>query len=215
MNGRNRLVFAVGIAVGVLGSSAMHAFDVLGTGTGALLGNDLTDIGDDGNEALYAPPADLGGFDATFFSSDEPGFGGGEFAFNVFDNMLGPQGDKWCCGTVAPQIVGAEFEDSFRLTHFTVSSANDAAQRDPRSWLIQGSNDGLCWTTIFSQSNPAAALWTQRLEVIRFDEGIDFEEQTEGYSMFRMVTLQTGQPTGTFFQLGEIAFFGQVAAPPD
>jgi hypothetical protein len=55
-------------------------------GTESLLGNDLTDLGDDGDETAYSPP-DLAGFDADFFSSDEPGFGGGEFAFNVFDNV--------------------------------------------------------------------------------------------------------------------------------
>ena len=68
----------------------VYAGEVLGTGTGSLLGGDLTDPEDDGN-----PEADEG-YNATFTSSEEPGFGGGEFAFNVFDNQLGGGNAKWC-----------------------------------------------------------------------------------------------------------------------
>lgn len=188
------------------------AYTVLGTGTASLLGNDLTDVGDDGVESNYNPPADLGGFDATFFSSDEPGFGGGEFAFNVFDNLLGPGNDKWCCGTSFPQIVGADFGGArYLLTHFTISSANDVPGRDPRVWSIEGSNDGVSWTPIFTQNDPAAALWSERLQVIRFDAGDDFTMPTIGFSMFRMNTTATGQTSETFFQVGEIEFFGDPA----
>lgn len=68
----------------------VYAEEVLGTGTGSLIGGDLTDPEDDGQ-----PDADEG-YNATFTSSEEPGFGGGEFAFNVFDNQLGPGNAKWC-----------------------------------------------------------------------------------------------------------------------
>ena len=67
-----------------------QAEKILGTGTGSLLGGDLTDPEDDGD-----PEADKG-YNAIFSANDEPGFGGGESAFNVFDNRLGPGNDKWC-----------------------------------------------------------------------------------------------------------------------
>lgn len=67
-----------------------YAEEVLGTGTGSLIGGDLTDPEDDGQ-----PDVDEG-YNAIFTSSEEPGFGGGEFAFNVFDNQLGPGNAKWC-----------------------------------------------------------------------------------------------------------------------
>ena len=67
-----------------------YAEKVLGTGTGSLLGGDLTDPEDDGK-----PDADEG-YNAKFSSSEEPGFGGGENAFNVFDNQLGGGNAKWC-----------------------------------------------------------------------------------------------------------------------
>ncbi len=67
-----------------------YAEEVLGTGTGSLLGGDLTDPENDGN-----PEADVG-YNAKFTSSEEPGFAGGENAFNVFDNQLGGGNAKWC-----------------------------------------------------------------------------------------------------------------------
>ena len=179
-----------------------------------LLGSDLTDIDDDGLEDLYFPPDDLGGFDGEFFSSDEPGFGGGEFAFNVFDNVVGGGNDKWCCGTTFPQIVGVDFTNStgeeYLLTHFTVSSANDTPGRDPRVWRIEGSNDGEEWDVIFEQNDPSASLWGDvRLQTLLFEEGIHYPVQETAYAMFRMVTEQTGLIGGAFFQVAEIEFFGE------
>ena len=124
--------FVLMIAFVISTSDMAQAEEVLGTGTGSLLGGDLTDPEDDGE-----PEADKG-YDAKFSANDEPGFGGGEFAFNVFDNRLGPSNDKWCCGRGGgiPKEglhVTAEFDEPYALTHFTVSSANDVPPRDPNS----------------------------------------------------------------------------------
>jgi len=87
---RNTLavLLAMGLVLAV-GSSA-EGFAVLGTGNGALVGSDLTDLGNNGVEGSYAPP-NLAGFDAEFFASDEPNFNppNNEGAFNVFDNLTG------------------------------------------------------------------------------------------------------------------------------
>ncbi len=83
--------FVLMIAYCVISTSDIaQAEEVLGVGTDSLLGGDLTDPEDDGN-----PEAD-DGYDAIFTANDEPGFAGGEFAFNVFDNVLGPGNAKWC-----------------------------------------------------------------------------------------------------------------------
>lgn len=73
----------------IITSDMAQAEEVLGTGTGSLLGGDLTDPEDDGD-----PEADKN-YNAKFSASDEPGFAGGESAFNVFDNVLGPSNAKW------------------------------------------------------------------------------------------------------------------------
>jgi hypothetical protein len=197
-----------------MASDECRAFTILGTGTGSLLGGDLTDVDDIHDEGAYNPPDDFGGFDAEFFSSDEPGFGGGEFAFNVFDNAVGGGNDKWCCGTAFPQIVGANFSEAYFLTHFTVASGNDTPNRRPRVWTIDGSNDGDTWTTIFSQDDPDAPLWTEHDQVIQFDAGADFPVQTTAYSQLRLNVTATGATTGAFFQVGEVEFFGELVPEP-
>lgn len=183
-----------------------HAEELLGTGTNSLLGGDLTDPENDG-----AADADEG-YNAIFSSNNEPGFGGGEFSFNVFDNILGGGNAKWCCGPGGgiPEEglhITAELETAYALTHFTVSSANDVPARDPTEWEIQGSNDGEDFTTIYAQEG--AAIWTERLQVARFDAGEDFDVQKAGYKFFRFVTLNTAaNPNGAYFQVGEIEYFG-------
>ncbi len=89
----------------------------IGTGTYSLLGGDLTDPEDDGR------PEHDNNYKAKFTSNDEPGFGGGEFAFNVFDNVLGPSNDKWCCGKGGGAKEGmwvtAEFDKKYELSSFS------------------------------------------------------------------------------------------------
>lgn len=201
------------VAICIFSATQSHAFEVLGVGAESLLGNDLTDLGDDGNEELYSPP-EMAGFDAEFFSSDEPGFGGGEFAFNIFDNLVGGGNDKWCCGTAFPQIAGAILPEPYYLTHFTVASANDTPDRDPRVWSIEGSNDGVDWTPIFSHNDPDATLWSERNQVIKFEEGTDFDSPSTAYSQFRLNVEATGLTSGAFFQVAEVEFFGQAVPEP-
>ena len=111
----------------------------------------------------------------------------GEFAFNVFDNRLGPSNDKWCCGKGGgiPDEglwVMAEFEEQYALTHFTVSSANDVPARDPTVWEVQGSNDGKKFDTIYEHDGKS--FWDQRLQVVLFEAGEDYDRQKTGYRFF-------------------------------
>ena len=194
-------------------SDIAQAEKALGTGTGALLGGDLTDPEDDGQ-----PDADEG-YNATFTANDKPGFGERELAFNVFDNILGPRNDKWCCGRSGgiPEEglhVTAELEDAYALTHFTVSSANDYPDRDPTVWEIQGSNNGEDFTTIFAHDGNS--FWNARLQVVRFDAGVDYDNQKIGYRFFRFVVFDTPlEPNGAYFQVGEIEYFGDASYPVD
>ncbi|MEX2215667.1 MAG: PEP-CTERM sorting domain-containing protein [Phycisphaeraceae bacterium] len=210
-----------------------QALTVLGTGNAALVGNDLTDLGNNGVEGSYAPPGNLGGFDAVFFASNEAAFGGGENAFNVFDNLTGGGNNKWCCGAgpadpaigktqIDPQIVGANFATTLGqrvLTAFTLTSSNDTPARDPRVWAIEGSNNttnGLdgSWTVIYSRTDPNSADWTARDQVIRYSPADgDVFLSSLPFTAFRMVTTATGATTGAFFALGEIELFGVEAIP--
>lgn len=214
------VLLAMGLVLAV--GNRAEGFSVLG----GLVGSDLTDIGDNGVEGSYAPP-NLAGFDAEFFSSDEPGFGGGEFAFNVFDNAPGGGNNKWCCGTDFPQTVGADFSTTLAadalgivLTSFTLTSSNDTPGRDPRVWSIQGSNDTTdgfdgTWTTIFARTLTGSSDWgNDRNEVLRYspaDGDAFLTGQT--FKAFRMETTATGLTSGAFFAISEIELFGDVIAP--
>ncbi len=199
--------FVLMIACFVIGTSNMaQAHELLGVGTASLLGGDITDPEDDG-----APEAD-DGYDVIFSSNDEPGFGGGEFSYNVFDNRLGPSNDKWCCGPGGgiPEEglhITVELEERQALTHFTVSSANDVPTRDPTNWAIQGSNDGENFTDIFTYEGDS--LWgAVRFQVILFEAPEDFDAQTTEYTFIRFVCYDTvANPAGAYYQVGEIEYF--------
>ncbi|MCA9220439.1 MAG: autotransporter-associated beta strand repeat-containing protein, partial [Planctomycetales bacterium] len=206
---------------------------VRGTGNGALIGNDLTDVGDNGAEGSYVdgaaiPPAVLSGFDGRFFASSEAGFGGGEFAYNVFDNLTGGSNNKWCCQGVsqtidgAGQFVGADFSQTIAtgaaritLNRFTLTSSNDSPNRDPDYWFIQGSNDGTTWTNIFSytannggdNATGVPGLWgTARNQVLEFSVANGDFTTPVGYQQFRLFVDSTG--TSNVFALGELELFG-------
>ncbi len=203
-------------ALGFLSTTLMNApaFELIGTGTEALLGTtddyeDLTDPENDGD-----PEADEN-YNAVFAASEEEGFGGGEFAFNVFDNTLGPGNAKWCCGSDPfpdePVWVQATFEQGVRLSGFTISSANDIPGRDPLVWEIQGSNDDpsgeQTFETIYRHEDETA-IWEERLQVALFLAGEDFPRQSKAYTTLRFICFQTGLDSGARYQLGELEFFG-------
>jgi hypothetical protein len=181
------------------------ASTILGIGTGALLGRDLTDPENDGD------PENNTGYNATFSASEEPVFGGAEGAFNVFDNLAGGGNNKWCCGDqnnfpTNPISIDATFGSAVILTTFTLTSGNDTPGRDPLVWQIQGSNDGTNFTPIYSHNNLLASIWTDRDQVVRFDAGTDFATPA-AFTTLRFITTATGLTTGARFQLGEIEYF--------
>ena len=201
------MFLVVAFALCTVGQQA-EAVVVLGNGTGALLGGDLTDPENDG-----AADADIN-YNATFRANDEPGFGGGEFSFNVFDNRLGGGNNKWCCNKADGKTLWVEADFGSRqyiLTHFTLSSDNDSGtNRDPDIWQIQGSNDGVNYTTIFAYSangtSPfSLAPGSVEQKVLLYEAGVDFARPPQ-YSIFRYEV--SSSVNNNNHSLGEIEFFG-------
>jgi hypothetical protein len=177
---------------------------IRGYGSNALVKGDLTDPENDGN-----PEANVG-YNATFRSSVEPGFGGGEYAFNVFDNQVGAWNDKWCCDWNV--WVEADFgTKAYVLTSFTASSANDVPGRDSDKWAILGSNDGVNYTTIFSYDQPWQSPWASRLQVNEYKAGVDYATPA-AYTIFRYQSMSTVDEWSGMHQLAELEFFGTEAA---
>jgi hypothetical protein len=179
---------------------------ILGTGTSALIGGDLTDPENDGLANSYV------NYDATFRSSVKPGFGGREKAFNVFDNILSSRNGKWCCNG-GDVWVEADFgTDRYILDMFTLSSANDVPNRDSDQWRILGSNDGINYTALYSYDVAGQSIWgSDRFEVVQFSNNDDYTVNT-AYSIFRYQS--TSVVAGSMHQLGEIEFFGTKIPEP-
>lgn len=177
----------------------------LGTGTGALLGRsepDLTDPENDGVDLLGAENdlIENGWNFVGAVSNEKPFFQGREGALNIFDNKLGPGDDKWCCNA---RNITIEFEHGVSLTHFTLSSANDVPNRDPRVFRILGSVDGVNFDPIY-ENEGATRVWQRRLEVVR----LDLPNPTPYYRYFRY---EADSNWGdSLFQLGEWELFGTI-----
>ena len=172
----------------------------LGTGTGALLDFDLTDPENDGSDAT---PEGSGFNWVSVTSNGSPAvFSPGESAANVFDNKVGGGEMKWCCGGgSAPQNITVEFAQYTSLQYFTITSGNDAADRDPRVWEIQGSNDGLTFAPIVRINYTGGAIWTARSQVLQ----VALPARSLPYRYIRYQSYTTG---GANHALGEIEYFG-------
>jgi len=220
---------ALALAGVVSVTSTAHALPIIrGTGDTALIGNDLTDLGNNGVETSYAPPGNLGGFDAVFFASSEAGFNataGSEGAFNVFDNLTGGGNNKWCCQGVSEatdgsgQFVGADFRTtlaagintSIVLNRFTMTTSNDSANRDPDVWAIQGSDGGVIWTNIFSTTTNLFS--ATRNQVLEFSVANGDFITPIGFDQFRLFVDSTAGSGA--FALGELELFGNIVTIPE
>ena len=176
---------------------------VLGTGTGALLGGDLTDPENDGVDST-ASNFNWVSTAASIENNFSPGGPSNEGALDVFDNKLSSGEGKWCCNSPT-QWVAVEFDRPYTLTHFTLSSANDVPSRDPDVWEIQGSIDGANWETIYDYDNNGTAPFDQRFQVIRYDGGGADFATPDPYNWFRYHVTST---VGGGHQIGEIELFG-------
>lgn len=200
---------------------AAHASIVLGTDTGSLLGNDATDRYGSGDETcvINGGDSEACGFSAHFSANNEAGFGGGEFAFNVFDNRVGGGNDKWCCDIhgsddpLTPEdesdglTVQATFDAPIVLHAFTITSGNDSRpERDPDRWRIQGSNDGVTYTDIFVYDHDGTSPFSDTDQVMLFQAGTDFA-LPQAYSIIRYRMQST--VGGTMHQINELEFFDQ------
>ena len=84
----------------------------------------------------------------------------GEGVKNIIDNNSGSKfltfnSSAW---------VQIEMEDAFQLDKYTITSANDAPMRDPKDWVLKGSNDGVLFTTIDIRVNENFSDRRQKLE---------------------------------------------------
>ena len=173
-----------------------------------LIGGDLTDPENDGIDTEDTAGTNFNWVQITSssksFFTDATAGGSNEGSFDVFDNKIGGGEAKWCCDS-APQDLTVEFADPISITHFTMTSSNDSPARDPLDWEIQGSDDGVTFTPIYS--SVGATIWTARNQTAVFL----LDNPAVAYKFIRYSVTATG---GTQHALGEIEYFGIVGGNP-
>ncbi|MEV4568223.1 GH92 family glycosyl hydrolase [Nonomuraea sp. NPDC049419] len=91
------------------------------------------------------------------------------------------------------------------VVHYALTSADDAPERDPRDWQLQGSQDGQTWTTLDTRTGERFTARHQRKEY-RFSN-------TTAYAHYRLNVTHIGG--GSTLQLAEWELSdGRTGAPP-
>ncbi|WP_108807785.1 basic secretory protein-like protein [Aquimarina spinulae] len=87
---------------------------------------------------------------------------------------------------------------SYTLSSYTITSGNDAPERDPKSWTLQGSTNGSSWQNIDQRSNQD---FPNRNQKRSFQVST-----TSSYNYYR---LSIRNNSGTILQLSELELFGK------
>ncbi|MGH3881454.1 MAG: ThuA domain-containing protein [Actinophytocola sp.] len=100
--------------------------------------------------------------------------------------------------------VAYELGEPAAVTKYALTSANDAATRDPKNWALQGSQDGSTWTDLDTRTDEEFAERFQRRE---------FEvDNTTSYAHYRLnITENAG---ANLTQLAELSLYTADSAPP-
>ena len=110
---------------------------------------------------------------------------------------INPAGTVWLRYRLREPIV---------LTSYSISSANDAPERDPRTWRLQGSSDGRTWTDLDSRTDE---LFPSRYLTRTYD----VQPADTAFTWFRLYVQQRRDAASTVFQLSEWQLFGHVPEP--
>jgi predicted alpha-1,2-mannosidase len=151
-------------------------------------------------------PVSSGGIPGNIMSRVVEVTASGEFAEagEVKENLIdGDLQSKWLV-FARTGWVQFRLSEPIRVVHYALSSANDAPERDPRDWTLQGSHDGQTWTTLDSQADQT---FGERFETKEYRF-----ENTEAYLHYRLdVTRNSG---ADIVQLAEVQLSNGDTAPP-
>jgi regulation of enolase protein 1 (concanavalin A-like superfamily) len=156
--------------------------------------------GNSAQESVTPRPAMVNLATCGTVTASANGGSGNEGANQAFDRNAG---SKWFNGNAGGTgWLQYDFGSGARrvVRRYDVVSANDSADRDPKSWQFQGSNDGSTWTTLDTQDNQGFPY--------RIFPRSYYIPNTSAYRYHRLnVTENHGSPTG--LQVAELALMGQ------
>jgi predicted alpha-1,2-mannosidase len=90
------------------------------------------------------------------------------------------------------------------VVRYALTSANDAPERDPRDWTLQGSTDGGTWTTVDTQTGQT---FTERFQTRTYTVA-----DPAAFAVYRLTV--TGHPAGNLTQLAELELADANVTPP-
>ncbi|MBW8685707.1 T9SS type A sorting domain-containing protein [Chitinophaga rhizophila] len=139
-----------------------------------------------------------GGFDLTNYQNarfnDPYNTTGAEGLAKVTDNNIYSKYLAWNPVTA----IGASFPGGAVATQYSITAANDAADRDPKDWAFQGSNDSTNWVNLQVQTN--------QLFTTRFKKRTYVFPNTTSYQYYRLnITANNG---AGITQLAELEITG-------
>lgn len=144
-------------------------------------------------DTIIRKSVDVTGLGTLTVSNENPsGAGGGEGSLKLIDGDLA---SKYLYFGFDPAgWLQLQFANPVAIGAYTFTSANDASGRDPKNWVLKGSNDGTNWTDIDTRNNEmfAARAQTNRYEV----PGIP-----QSYKYYRVFL--TANNGSTIFQMAE------------
>jgi len=109
---------------------------------------------------------------------------------------------KYCAKVAASTPVWIQYQSpkSVILKSYSMTSANDAQERDPKTWKLQGSDNGTDWIDVDAQTNQTF--------VNRYEKKTFTVSTTKSYKYFRLYVTDKYVSTSTHFQLSEWQLFG-------
>ncbi|MBO4370939.1 MAG: carbohydrate-binding protein [Paludibacteraceae bacterium] len=149
-------------------------------------------------------PTDLTDNGGTLTASN---FGGGnEGTAKIIDNLSNTKNYIYIGATFNQVWYRYESAVPAVLNWYTITSANDTQARDPKSWKLQGSNDGNNWTDLDTQNN---VTFTARFQTKRFD----ISGNSTAYKYFRLYITERYANTDNGFQMAEWQLYGVEQIP--
>lgn len=137
----------------------------------------------------------------------------GEGKANAFDNDVTTKWLDFANGNPATRASWIQYEypngERSTVSAYTITSANDDPERDPRDWSLLGSNDGVNFTVLDTRTNE---FFTQRQQTRQFV----FSNDT-AYDVYRLDIASIADPTSEnsdSVQLSEIEFLGVAEGLP-
>jgi len=106
---------------------------------------------------------------------------------------------------------------AFTILSYSLTSANDSPERDPRDFFLEGSNNGSLWTIVDTvtghQFNEQPGFGDNTNTTNRFETYFFAVDTPASYSQYRLRTIETFGTTNDRPQIAEIQLFDTVVVP--